>query len=145
MVKEKLIGQVKISPGKILIAKEKIKCTLDYKEKIEKFLFRDITEIVEILLSGAFYLEVSDIHLEPKKENVLLRVRIDGVLHDIFYFDFNTYQLLLSRIKLLSGLKLNITDRPQDGRFSLLIEGTSIEIRTSTLPSEYGEALVLEF
>lgn len=142
-MREKLVGQVKISPEKILIAKEKIKCILDFKEEIEKFLGREITELVEILLTGAFYLDVSDIHLEPKKENILLRVRIDGVLHDVLFLDPETYRLLLSRFKLLSGLKLNITDRPQDGRFSLLIEEASIEIRTSSLPSEYGEAIVM--
>jgi len=94
-------------------------------------------------LAGSFYLEVSDIHLEPKKENLKLRIRIDGVLHDVLNFDLKTYQLLLSRIKLLSRLKLNINDRPQDGRFSILIEDFSVEVRTSSLPSEYGESLVL--
>ncbi len=142
-MREKLIGQIKISPEKILIGKEKIKCILDFKEEIEKFLFREVTQLVEILLIGSFYLDVSDIHLEPKKENVLLRIRIDGVLHDVLFLDFETYRPLTSRIKLLSGLKINITDRPQDGRFSLLISDSSIEIRTSSLPSEYGEAIVM--
>lgn len=142
-MREKLVGQVKIPAEKILLAKEKIKHILHYKSYLEIFSKREITELVEVLLIGAFYLDASDIHLEPKKEQTLLRIRIDGVLHDIVVFSNNFYQSLLSRLKLLSGLKLNITDRPQDGRFSILIEGLSIEIRTSSLPSEYGETLVL--
>lgn len=142
-MREKIVGQVKISPEKILLAKEKIKHILHYKSYLEIFSKMEISELVEVLLIGAFYLDVSDIHLEPKKENVLLRIRIDGVLHDIAIFTNMLYDSLLSRLKLLSGLKLNITDRPQDGRFSILIEDLSIEIRTSSLPSEYGETLVL--
>lgn len=142
-MREKIIGQVKISPEKVLRVKEKIKCIPDFKEEIERFSFQDITELVEIIMGGAFYLDVSDIHFEPKKENVLLRIRIDGVLHDVLFFDHETYRLLTSRFKILSGLKINVTDRPQDGRFSFLIEYSSIEIRTSTLPSEYGETIVM--
>jgi type IV pilus assembly protein PilB len=142
-MREKLIGQIKISPEKILLAEEKIKHILFYKDYIEIFLKREVTELLEIVLIGAFNLDVSDIHFEPKKENVLMRVRIDGVLHDIIYFSSTIYQSLVSRLKLLSGLKLNITDRPQDGRFSIIIRDLSVEIRTSSLPSEYGETIVL--
>jgi len=140
---EPLSGQVKISSQKTLVAKEEIKNILDFKKEVEESLSKETTDIIETLLAGSFYLEVSDIHLEPKKENLKLRIRIDGVLHDVLNFDLKTYQLLLSRIKLLSRLKLNINDRPQDGRFSILIEDFSVEVRTSSLPSEYGESLVL--
>lgn len=140
---QKLIGEVRIPPERILLGKEKIRHILDYKKYIEIYSKIKITELVEVILIGALFLDVSDIHFEPKKENVLIRVRIDGVLHDIWTFHHPLYQSLLSRLKLLSGLKLNITDRPQDGRFSILIEEASIEIRTSSLPSEYGETLVL--
>lgn len=142
-MREKLIGQIRISPEKIILAREKIRHILDYKKYIEIYLKREVTELAEILLIGAFNLEVSDLHFEPKKENVLLRIRIDGVLHDVLFFSHQIYEGVLSRFKLLSGLKLNITERPQDGRFSILIEELSVEIRTSTLPSEYGETLVL--
>jgi type IV pilus assembly protein PilB len=140
---EKIVGQIKIPPEKTLLAKEKIKHILDYRKYINVYAKREISELTEIILVGAFFLDVSDIHWEPKKEEVLMRVRIDGVLHDIFFFSHEIYNALCSRIKLLSGLKLNVTDRPQDGRFSLLIEDLSVEIRTSTLPSEYGESIVL--
>ena len=98
---------------------------------------------MDAILSGAIVLGASDIHLEPQEEQARLRVRLDGILQDVIFFDLSLYHSLLSRIKLLSKVKLNITDKPQDGRFSIAIEETPIEIRTSTLPAEYGESIVM--
>lgn len=142
-MKKEITGQVKISPESVSLAKKKLKNIFDFKKEIEKIPSIEITQLVEIILSGAFYLEVSDVHFEPKKGEVKLRVRIDGVLHDVLFFDLKTYRALLSRIKLLSRLKLNVTSRPQDGRFSILIEDMSIEVRASSIPAEYGESIVL--
>ena len=72
-----------------------------------------------------------------------LRYRLDGVLTDVLSFDIETYGFLLSRIKLLSGLKLNIHNAAQDGRFSVSIEESDTEIRTSVLPGAYGESMVM--
>lgn len=94
-------------------------------------------------MGGSLILNASDIHLEPGEEKTKIRLRIDGILQDITTIDKQTYEALLSRIKLLSGLKLNISDRPQDGRFSVNIDALAIEIRTSTLPAERGETAVL--
>jgi type II secretory ATPase GspE/PulE/Tfp pilus assembly ATPase PilB-like protein len=88
-------------------------------------------------------LEASDIHIEPREEQAKTRIRIDGLLQDVINFDLKIYEGFLNRIKLLSGMKLNITDRPQDGRFSILINDLIIEIRSSTIPAEYGESIVL--
>lgn len=101
-------------------------------------------ELIKTTLGGAIRLNASDIHFEPEKERVKIRVRIDGILHDVVELLEKSYSQLLSRIKLLSGLKLNITDRPQDGRFTIEFEGQTapIEIRTSTVPAEYGESVV---
>jgi type IV pilus assembly protein PilB len=74
---------------------------------------------------------------------VRLRYRLDGVLTDLTYFDFETYKLLLSRIKLLSGLKLNVNTEAQDGRFSVVLDNVETEIRTSVIPGAYGESVVL--
>jgi type II secretory ATPase GspE/PulE/Tfp pilus assembly ATPase PilB-like protein len=81
--------------------------------------------------------------MEPQEKEVRLRYRLDGVLTDIIDFDHETYRLLSSRVKLISGLKLNITSEAQDGRFSIKVDDESIEIRTSVLPGPYGEAIVL--
>ncbi|OGC84458.1 hypothetical protein A3F55_00560 [Candidatus Adlerbacteria bacterium RIFCSPHIGHO2_12_FULL_53_18] len=102
-----------------------------------------VTRILEVILAGGLSTGASDIHFEPEEAAVRLRYRLDGVLLDVLTFDHETYRLALSRLKLLSGLKLNITDEAQDGRFSIKIKGSEIELRTSILPGNYAETLVL--
>lgn len=101
------------------------------------------SRIVEVLLASALATHSSDIHIEPEEKYVRLRLRLDGILTDIATFDTETYRLLLSRIKLLSGLKLNVSSEAQDGRFSIHMNESEIEIRTSTLPGQYGESVVM--
>lgn len=140
--------------GIIDISQEKISEFMEEAKSIEglKTIFssftaskekRRISEIVEIILAGAIKLDASDIHIEPQENNVRMRLRLDGVLHEILSFDFKIYQLLLSRIKLVSGLKLNIKHKAQDGRFSIHILDSEIEIRTSMIPGGYGESIVM--
>lgn len=101
-----------------------------------------ISRILEIILAGAIAIKASDVHLEPEENYVRLRYRLDGVLTDILDFDLDTFKLLLSRIKLISNLKLNVGNA-QDGRFSIKLSTTEIEIRTSLLPGAYSESVVL--
>ncbi len=119
----------------------------DVKALIEEIVqmkksFR-ISRIVEIVMAGAIALGASDIHIEPEEEFIRMRFRLDGVLVEVTQFDPETYTLLLSRIKLLSGMKLNIKETAQDGRFSVTIGQREIEIRSSTLPGNYGETVVM--
>lgn len=102
-----------------------------------------ISKILEVVLGGALAVDASDIHIEPEESGVRLRYRLDGVLNDVTRFDAETYHLLLSRIKLLSGLKLNLHDRSQDGRFSININQSEMEVRTSVIPEAYGESVVM--
>ena len=122
---------------------KEIKNTGDLKKKIEEFLPKSVTDVLEIIFGGAILLEASDIHLEPEKNEAKLRIRIDGTLQDVLFLDKTIYQGILSRIKLLSQLKFNISDRPQDGRFSILLKGEPIEIRSSVIPAEFGESVVM--
>ncbi|MDR3547906.1 MAG: GspE/PulE family protein [Candidatus Pacebacteria bacterium] len=101
------------------------------------------SKLFEGVLAAAFALRASDIHIEPEDKLVRMRFRLDGLLTDVFSFDQHTYHLLNSRIKVLSGLKLNIDNRAQDGRFSVVMNGTEIEIRTSMIPGNYGESIVM--
>ncbi len=102
-----------------------------------------VSLILETLFAGAFALRASDIHFEPGEERALLRLRIDGLLSDTYAFDPKTYHQLNSRIKVLSGIKLNIENRAQDGRFSITKNESQIEVRVSCIPGNYGESLVL--
>ena len=101
-----------------------------------------ISRILEIILAGAIATNSSDVHIEPEEGFVRLRYRLDGMLTEILQFDTETYKLLLSRIKLVSNLKLNVSGA-QDGRFSIKLEGGEIEIRTSMLPGAYSESVVM--
>lgn len=102
-----------------------------------------VSRFFEGILASAFFLNASDIHIEPEESYVSLRFRLDGILIKIITFDIKTYQSLLARIKLISGLKLNIVKKPQDGRLSIKLQNKDIEIRTSVLPDAYGESIVL--
>jgi type IV pilus assembly protein PilB len=108
----------------------------------QKHLYR-VSKILEIILAGAIALGASDVHIEPEEKKVRLRYRLDGVLTDVVYFDSRTFDLLDSRVKLISELKLNVKDIAQDGRFSIMVKDQEIEVRTSVLPGPYGESIVL--
>ncbi|MHB8914156.1 MAG: GspE/PulE family protein, partial [Minisyncoccota bacterium] len=102
-----------------------------------------VSRIFELILAGAFALRASDLHFEPREDSALLRFRIDGLLTDIYVFDPPTYHQINSRIKLLSGIKLNITNQAQDGRFSITRATGAIEMRVSYIPGNYGESIVM--
>lgn len=140
-------GALSISDEEISNIIERVKSAEDARTFIEETLklkraYR-VSHIVEVFLGAALATNASDIHIEPSEDNVRLRFRLDGLLTDIHMFDRDTYHLLLSRVKLLSGLKLNIKNEAQDGRFSIKMSDVEIEIRTSILPGEYGETMVL--
>ena len=102
-----------------------------------------ISRVLEIIMAGALSLGASDVHLEPEEVGVRMRYRLDGVLVEVLIFDTPTYALISSRLKLLSGLKLNIKNAAQDGRFSIVVGGKEVEIRTSVLPGSYAETIVM--
>ncbi len=140
---EKITGQIEISQEQTEEIQKKIKHLSNLKEVLESSFDKEVTEVLKIILGGSLTLKASDIHIEPEKEQAKIRIRIDGLLQDVLLTSLKTYTALLSRIKLLSEIKLNVTDRPQDGRFSLISAGLPIEIRVSALPAEYGESIVM--
>ncbi len=139
-------GALDISNEQITDFLSKVKTIPDVQKLIGETLqmkksYR-ISRIMEIILAGALATDSSDIHIEPEEDYVRLRYRLDGMLTNILEFDLETFHLLLSRIKLVSNLKLNLSGA-QDGRFSIKVSGSEIEIRTSLLPGTYGESIVL--
>ncbi len=102
-----------------------------------------ISRVLEIIMAGALSLGASDVHLEPEEVGVRMRYRLDGVLIEATMFDAPTYALISSRLKLLSGLKLNVKTAAQDGRFEIVVNEKEIEIRTSILPGAYAETIVM--
>lgn len=102
-----------------------------------------VSHMIEIVFGGALALGASDIHLEPEKTEVRLRYRLDGVLSDIASIPSDVYKFINSRFKLLAGLKLNIHNEAQDGRFTFLVGSRELEIRASVIPGAYGESIVM--
>jgi type IV pilus assembly protein PilB len=111
-------------------------------EALEGNKIHKISRLLEIILAGAIAIKASDIHIEPEKERSRLRLRLDGILQDINFFEPEIYKLLNSRIKLLSGMKLT-SKIAQDGRFSIMEEKEELSIRTSLIPGAYGESIVM--
>jgi len=101
------------------------------------------TDILENILAGALAAGVSDIHFEPERESIRLRFRMDGVLKDITNIPSSDYKYIVSRLKLVGGIKMNIVKMAQDGRFTIVSGEDRIEVRLSFNPSEYGETAVL--
>ena len=102
-----------------------------------------VVKALDHILSYAFEQRASDIHFEPKRNLTLVRLRIDGILHDVHLIPGIVYQAVVSRIKLLSGLNLAEKRRPQDGRIKREQGGREIELRVSTMPTAFGEKAVL--
>ncbi len=104
---------------------------------------RPIVNAVNHLLQYAFEERASDIHLEPHRMVTVVRLRIDGVLHDVYKIPRKLHPPIVSRIKMIAGLNIAEKRRPQDGRIRTLFDGKPVEIRTSTVPVAFGEKLVL--
>lgn len=140
-------GLIDISPERLDEFSKEVKNIADLQKLIEPHLgaqkIRKISEAVEVILAGALALDASDIHLEPKEKEARIRFRLDGVLHDISSFNVSSYGLIVSRLKLISEMKLNIHDRAQDGRFTMRTKNADMEVRVSSLPGPYGETMVL--
>ncbi len=132
--------EVGISEEALKEAGTQIKDLEQLKKRIKEV---STSEQVSIILAGAITAGASDIHIEPEEEKILLRYRIDGILHDIAELPRDIYKQLMSRIKLIAGLKINITEKPQDGRITVSVEGKEIDLRISTLPAAYGESVVM--
>jgi type IV pilus assembly protein PilB len=140
-------GTFDISTTQVTEYMEKIKKIEDVSIIIKEILTLKkaykISKMLEAMIAGSLALSASDIHIEPEEKYIRIRFRLDGVLINVFDFDIETYELLLSRMKLLSGMKLNVKNTAQDGRFSVKILNNDIEIRSSVLPGAYNESMVM--
>ncbi len=144
---ESKAGALEISSDEITSIVDKIKNLPQVIDILNEVLATKksyrVSRILETAVAGALATEASDIHFEPEEGYTRLRYRLDGVLHDAIRFDNETYALLLSRIKIISGMKLNIKKNSQDGRFSIKLPLGDIEVRVSILPGAYNESVVM--
>jgi len=118
----------------------------DFKSEMETSDLQKVKigDLIEIILAEALAARTSDVHFEALEEGARIRFRIDGILHDALAgLPNKNYENLISRIKLLASLKINVRGMPQDGRFTIALTNKDIEIRASIIPSEFGETIVL--
>jgi len=131
---------VEISAEQFKSFQKKIKTFQDLNREIQGVA---VSDIVSLIMAAAVQSRSSDIHIEAEEQDIKVRFRVDGVLIDVAEIKKEHWTRIVSRIKLLSGLKMNITDRPQDGRFTIYLEKEKIDVRVSCLPTSYGESVVM--
>ena len=102
-----------------------------------------VAKIVSTILEYAIKSRASDVHIEPQEDNVRIRYRIDGILQEKYLLPRNVHDAVVSRIKILSDLKIDEKRVPQDGRFFFSADGNDVDLRVSTLPTTYGEKVVM--
>ncbi len=110
-------------------------------EELEKS--STVTELVNLLIRKAFESEASDIHIDPQPDSVIIRFRIDGLLHDIIKLKKELQPLIITRIKVLAGLRTDEHFMAQDGRFRVQENSTDIDLRVSIVPTHHEENVVL--
>lgn len=102
-----------------------------------------VIKIVDSLISHAIIQNASDIHMEPAENDMVVRYRIDGILHDAMSLPKDAAPAITARIKVLSNLKLDEKRLPQDGRFKIVLDEAPVSFRVSTIPTYYGEKTVI--
>ncbi|MBI4250337.1 type II/IV secretion system protein [Candidatus Uhrbacteria bacterium] len=115
----------------------------DIRALNEKLKGISVTDLYKVIVASAIGARASDIHIEAEKEAIKVRYRIDGILHTVATLSRDIWKQIISRLKLFAGLKINITDKPQDGRFTISLADTEIDVRVSTLPTSEGESVVM--
>lgn len=139
-----IAGIISISPEREQELAPHTGTLADAKVALAAFDFENgpLASFIEYILFSAVHLRASDIHIEPQEESVVVRLRIDGLMNEVGIIPLAYSHMLSSRLKLLARMKLN-ADKPQDGRFSVRLTDTQIEVRASSVPSQYGETLVM--
>jgi len=123
---------------------ERLKAELASTAAIEQKIREvSLSDLVTLIIAGSIRAASSDIHIEAEEHAIALRYRIDGVLRQVAEIPKEIWPRLISRVKLLSGLRINVDDVPQDGRFTITLTNDKIDVRVSTLPTAWGESVVM--
>lgn len=109
----------------------------------EKIRSANVSDVVTLIIAGSIQARSSDIHIEAEEKQIALRYRIDGVLQPVANIPKELWGRIMSRMKLLAGLKINVAEVPQDGRFTIALTKDKIDVRVSTLPTAWGESVVM--
>ncbi len=116
---------------------------VDELKKGQEISGLNVTDLFSALLAVGVQKLASDVHFEPMEKQYMIRLRIDGVLHELLERPQHEYAGLISRIKYLAKMPLGATTHPQDGRFTITVADTALDLRVSSLPTIYGEMMTV--
>lgn len=137
---KKFLGGVEIKEEDI----KKFQVSVESFSELQKLVSEtNVSDLITLIIAAALKTDASDIHVETEEKEIKLRFRIDGVLHTVATLANEDWPKIVSRLKLISGLKINVTDKPQDGRFTIHLTDDKVEVRVSAIPTTYGESVVM--
>ncbi|MFA7315121.1 MAG: GspE/PulE family protein [Candidatus Magasanikbacteria bacterium] len=123
---------------------QKVQADVNDFSSVQSLLSKsNTTDLITVLLGAGLKVNASDIHIEVEQNRLMVRFRLDGILHDVAELSKDIFQKLISRIKLISALKINISNKPQDGRFTIHFPEYDVDVRVSTIPTVFGESVVM--
>jgi len=114
-----------------------------YKSLNDKINDVNITDVITLMLATAIKVGASDVHIEAEEAGVAIRLRIDGVLQDAATISREKWHRISTRLKILARVKINIDNKPQDGRYTIHLTNRNIDVRCSFLPTSFGESVVM--
>ena len=115
----------------------------DFASIAEVMRKSNVTDVLAVVIAAALKLGSSDIHVEAEEKGIVVRFRVDGILQEVSTLAREQWSRLINRIKLIASLKINITDQAQDGRFTIFQKNKQIDVRISTIPTAFGESVVM--
>lgn len=115
----------------------------DFHELQEQITKVNTTDVITLIIGASLKANASDIHVEAEEDGVKVRYRMDGLLNEAAKLPRSAWQQMIGRLKLLSGVKINVDSVPQDGRITIYLPSEKIDIRVSFLPTAYGESVVM--
>ncbi len=143
----KSLPKIKPAPASVEINAEqleKFKQEIDnYKSLAEKINTVNMSDMLVLLIATALKIGSSDIHVEAEEKGVVIRLRVDGVLQEAAVINNDKWKRIISRLKILSKVKINIENKPQDGRFDINTADEKVAVRSSFLPTAFGESVVM--
>ncbi len=131
---------IEISPDQL----EKFKADIaNYKSLNDKVNDVNVSDVVTLILATALKAGASDIHIEAEEKGVVVRLRLDGVLQEAAVISREKWHKIISRLKILARVKINIENKPQDGRYTIYLKERRVDVRCSFLPTAFGESVVM--
>jgi len=135
-----IVEKVEITEDSLLKFEKELSNFESLREKINLV---NMSDVIILIIAAALKIGSSDVHIEAEEKGVIVRLRVDGVLQEAAVIERDKWHRVISRLKALSKVKINVDDKPQDGRFDITTTEEKIAVRSSFLPTAFGESVVM--